>query len=81
MQPFPEPEDTGQKEVYAFFGLCSYYAQVFKQGVVNLAVGLRVRGLTTLRDDEAISDDRSACGCRMDPTLGASGLDQGPYGS
>ncbi len=48
IRPIPEAENTGQKELYAFFGLCSYYAQVLEQGVVNLAVGLRVRGLTVL---------------------------------
>lgn len=50
LRPIPEPEDTGRKEVYAFFGLCSYYAQVLEQGVVNLAVGLRARGLTDLTE-------------------------------
>lgn len=48
LRPIPEPEDTGEKEVYAFFGLCSYYAQVLEQGVVLLAVALRARGLTDL---------------------------------
>ncbi len=48
IRAIPEAEDTSQKEVNAFFGLCSYYAQVLEQGVVNLAVGLCVRGLTAL---------------------------------
>jgi len=47
-RPIPEPEDTGDKEVFAFFGLCSYCAQVLEQGVVNWAVGLRAYGLTDL---------------------------------
>jgi hypothetical protein len=46
--PIPEVEDCNAKEVYAFFGLCSYYAQVLEQSVVNLAVGLHVRRLTAL---------------------------------
>lgn len=48
LRPIPEPKDAGHKEVYAFFGFCSYYAQVLEQGVVNLAVGLHGRGLTDL---------------------------------
>jgi len=48
LRPIPEPEDTGEKEVFAFFGLCSYCAQVLEQGVVNWAVGLHARGLTDL---------------------------------
>lgn len=47
-RPIPKPEDTVPKEVYAFFGLCAYYAQVLEQGMVNLAVGLHARGLTVL---------------------------------
>ncbi len=60
LRPIPEPEDTGQKEVYAFFGLCSYYAQVLEQGVVNLAVGLHARGLTqVVAADVSSAFDRS----------------------
>jgi hypothetical protein len=44
----PEAEGSEAKEVFAFFGLCSYSAQVLEQGLVNLAVALRVRGLTQL---------------------------------
>lgn len=28
----PEPEGTDMKEVYAFYGLCSYSAQVLERG-------------------------------------------------
>jgi hypothetical protein len=38
----PEPEDFGCKEVYAFFGLAAYWAQVLERGVINLAVGLEI---------------------------------------
>jgi hypothetical protein len=57
----PEPEGSDAKEVFAFFGLCSYYAQILEQGLVNLAVGLRIRSLTylTTRDiDELFHEAR-----------------------
>ncbi len=38
------PEDVGPKEVYAFFGLAAYHAQVLEQGVLNLAVALAATG-------------------------------------
>lgn len=44
----PEPEGSNVKEVFAFFGLCSYSFQVLEQGLVNLAVGLKALGLTKL---------------------------------
>jgi len=47
----PEPEGSDAKEVFAFFGLCSYSAQVLEQGLVNLAVGLRAQGLTQLAEE------------------------------
>ena len=51
----PEPEDSGPKEVYAFFGLCSYCGQVLEQGLINFAVVLQARGATrvTRSDVEA----------------------------
>lgn len=38
----PEPDYDDPKDIYAFFGLAYYCAQVLEQGVVNLAVALRV---------------------------------------
>lgn len=48
----PEPEGTDAKEVFAFFGLCSYSAQVLEQGLVNFAVGLRALGLSRLTQED-----------------------------
>ncbi len=43
----PEPDYDDPKEVYAFFGLAAYCAQLLEQGIVNLLVGLRIQGKTT----------------------------------
>jgi len=40
----PEPDYDDPKELYAFFGLAFYKAQVLEQGVVNLAVALNAQG-------------------------------------
>ncbi len=47
----PEPEDHGSKEVYAFFGLASYCAQVLEKGLVNMVVVFRCRGLVITRSE------------------------------
>jgi hypothetical protein len=52
--PVPEPEGADEKEVYAFFGLCSYYGQVLERGVINLAVVLQARGLTQVTGDDVV---------------------------
>lgn len=44
----PMPEGSGIKEVYAFFGLCAYQAQVLERGVINLAVGLHAKRLSSI---------------------------------
>lgn len=44
----PSPEGSDQKEVYAFFGLCSFYSQVFERGLINLAVILHSKGHTKI---------------------------------
>lgn len=44
----PEPETNDEKEVFAFFGLCSYSAQVLEGGLINLAVILHARGLSAV---------------------------------
>jgi len=48
LREIPEPESSDAKEVFSFFGLCSYCAQVLEEGLINLAVGLRIRGQTRL---------------------------------
>jgi hypothetical protein len=39
-----EPDYEDPKEVYAFFGLAAYWAQLLEQGIANLLVGLRIQG-------------------------------------
>jgi hypothetical protein len=48
----PEPDYRDPKELYAFFGLTYYHAQVLEQGLVNLAVALQAKGIgnVTVRD-------------------------------
>jgi hypothetical protein len=38
----PVPEDYSQKEMYAFFGLTAYWAQVAEYAALNLAVVLKL---------------------------------------
>jgi hypothetical protein len=40
----PEPNYDDPKEVYAFYGLAAYAAQVLERGLVNLLVGLSIAG-------------------------------------
>jgi hypothetical protein len=40
----PEPVDDDPKEIYAFFGLAAYSAQLLEQGLLNLLVGVRILG-------------------------------------
>lgn len=40
----PEPDYDDPKEVYAFYGLAAYAAQVLERGLVNLLVGLSIAG-------------------------------------
>ena len=40
----PEPDYDDPKELWAFFGLAFYAAQVLEQGIVNLAVAARAAG-------------------------------------
>lgn len=48
----PEPENFKAKEVYAFFGLCSYFAQILEQGLINLVVSLQISNLTQLTQSD-----------------------------
>jgi uncharacterized protein YutE (UPF0331/DUF86 family) len=41
----PEPDDYGPKEVFAFFGLASYYAQVLEKNLTIMVVAFRCKGL------------------------------------
>ena len=44
----PVPDYDDPKELYAFFGLTFYNAQVLEQGVVNLAVALNAKGTSNV---------------------------------
>ena len=39
----PEPESYDEKEVFSFFGLAAYHAQVFEQAVIHFAVALETQ--------------------------------------
>jgi hypothetical protein len=41
-KPVPEPDDYGEKDVYAFFGLAAFCAQVLEKGLLNWCVALRM---------------------------------------
>ncbi|MFZ3149899.1 MAG: hypothetical protein WA137_12790 [Methanothrix sp.] len=47
----PEPADCGEKEVYAFFGLASYSAQVLEKGITIMVVAFRCKGLRITRSE------------------------------
>ncbi len=47
----PEPSDYGPKEVFAFFGLASYQAQVLEKGIILMIVAFRCRGLHITRSE------------------------------
>jgi hypothetical protein len=47
----PEPADCGEKEVYAFFGLASFSAQVLEKGIINMVVAFRCKGLRITRSE------------------------------
>ena len=49
MNSIPEPEDYSEKEVYAFFGLAAYSAQVLEKGFVNMVVTFKTFGLPITR--------------------------------
>ncbi len=48
----PEIDNCCEKEIYAFFGLASYSAQVIEAGVINLAVVLRVPEVNVITRDQ-----------------------------
>lgn len=51
----PAPDNYGDKEVYAFFGLAAYSAQVLEKGLVNMVVTFKTFGLRiTLAEFDAI---------------------------
>ena len=47
----PEPDDYGSKEVFAFFGLASYHAQVLEKGLTIIVVAFRCKGLHITRNE------------------------------
>lgn len=50
----PQPDYDDPKELYAFFGLTFYNAQVLEQGVVNLAVALNAKGKGNVTVDDVL---------------------------
>jgi hypothetical protein len=50
-QQTPEPDDFDEKEVFAFFGLAYYQAQVLEQQFVSFAAMLHVTGKTGITRD------------------------------
>jgi hypothetical protein len=51
MDGAPEPENYSEKEVYAFFGLAAYSAQVLEKGLVNMVVAFKTFGAKISRDE------------------------------
>lgn len=47
----PPIESSCEKEVYAFFGLAAYCAQVFEHAALNLALVLRLPGIDAVSQD------------------------------
>lgn len=43
----PDPDYDDPKELYAFYGLAAYCAQLIEQGIINLLVGLKILGIQT----------------------------------
>ena len=43
----PDPDYDDPKELYAFYGLSAYSAQLLEQGIINLLVGLKILGIQT----------------------------------
>jgi len=44
----PPPEDSSVKEVFSYYGLCMYNAQILEQELINLTVGLVAIDATVL---------------------------------
>lgn len=51
----PSPDYGDPKELYAFFGLTFYRAQVLEQGIVNLAVALQAKGIGKITVGDTIA--------------------------
>lgn len=47
----PEPDGSDAKDVYAFFGLASYHAQVLEQELIHFASMLQLSGRTRVTRD------------------------------
>jgi len=73
--PVPVAEGSDVKEVYAFYGLAAYQAQVLEKALVNLVIGLDADGVPVLRshfdtlfdrfDPRAFAQLVSAAGARV----------------
>ena len=61
MRDVPAPDDLSEKEVYAFFGLAAYTAQVLEKALVNMVVLFRTSGLriSQAEHDEIFADHDS----------------------
>lgn len=75
----PVPDYDDPKEVYAFFGLTFYWAQVLEQGLVNLAVALQAKGIpgVTFKDGNELSGYSAAQANHLTWTL-SSQTSRGP---
>ncbi|HXY36644.1 MAG TPA: hypothetical protein VEI07_20585 [Planctomycetaceae bacterium] len=47
LREIPLPDSYDEKEVFAFFGLAAYYAQVFEQAALHLAAALEVFSMSS----------------------------------
>ena len=61
MSDVPAPDDYTEKEVYAFFGLAAYTAQVLEKALVNIVVIFKTCGLpiSVTQYDEIFTDHDS----------------------
>lgn len=48
----PPPEDSSVKEVFSFYGLCMYNAQILEQELINLTVALIANNETQLSKND-----------------------------
>ena len=51
-QVIPQPENSEVKEVFSFYGLCMYNAQILEQELINLTVALIAKNATKLSKND-----------------------------
>lgn len=51
----PDPDYDDPKELYAFYGLSAYSAQLLEQGIINLLVGLKILDIQTPTHGDVIN--------------------------